>query len=68
MPEQSISLRSVYELRVDVSDQPIRYRIPAYQRGFRWASRQVEQLLNTRPRKTLGYRTPLEMLRDLSWP
>lgn len=45
MPEQSISLRSVYELRVDVSDQPIRYRIPAYQRGFRWASQQVEQLL-----------------------
>ena len=45
MPEQSISLRSVYELRVDASDEPIRYRIPAYQRGFRWASQQVEQLL-----------------------
>ncbi len=45
MPEQNISLRSVYELRVDASDQPIHYRIPAYQRGFRWASRQVEQLL-----------------------
>jgi len=45
MPDQSISLRSVYELRVDDSDQPIRYRIPAYQRGFRWTSRQVEQLL-----------------------
>lgn len=45
MTEQSISLRSVYELRVDASDRPIRYRIPAYQRGFRWASRQVEQLL-----------------------
>ncbi len=45
MPEQSISLRSVYELRCDASDQPIRYRIPAYQRGFRWESQQVEQLL-----------------------
>lgn len=46
MPEQSVSLRSVYELRVDESDQPVRYRIPAYQRGFRWESRQVEQLLD----------------------
>lgn len=45
MPEQIISLRSVYELRVDATDQPIRYRIPYYQRGFRWTSRQVEQLL-----------------------
>lgn len=45
MPDQSISLRSVYELRVDESDQAIRYRIPAYQRGFRWTSRQVEELL-----------------------
>ena len=45
MPEQSISLRSVYQLRVDAADQPIRFRIPAYQRGFRWAPRQVEQLL-----------------------
>lgn len=45
MSEQSIDLKSVYELRVDASDQPIRYRIPHYQRGFRWESRQVEQLL-----------------------
>jgi len=30
--------------------------------------RRVEHLLNTRPRKTLGYRTPLEMLRELSSP
>ena len=45
MTEQCISLRNVYELRVDASDQPIRYRIPAYQRGYRWASLQVEQLL-----------------------
>ncbi len=45
MPEQNIRLKSVYELRVDVADRPIRYRIPHYQRGFRWESRQVEQLL-----------------------
>lgn len=45
MTEQSISLKSVYELRVDALDQPVRYRIPAYQRGYRWTSRQVEQLL-----------------------
>jgi IS30 family transposase len=30
--------------------------------------RRVERLLNTRPRKTLGYRTPLEMLLELSSP
>lgn len=46
MHDQSISLRSLFELRVDETDQPIRYRIPAYQRGFRWNSRQVEQLLD----------------------
>ena len=45
MPDQSISLKSVYALRVDATDQSIRYRIPHYQRGFRWGPRQVEQLL-----------------------
>jgi IS30 family transposase len=30
--------------------------------------RRVERLLNTRPRKTLGYRTPLEALSELSSP
>jgi IS30 family transposase len=29
--------------------------------------RRVERLLNTRPRKTLGYRTPLEVLTEI-WP
>jgi hypothetical protein len=46
MPEQGISLKSIYELRVNSADQPVRYRIPHYQRGFRWATRQVEQLLD----------------------
>lgn len=46
MPDQSISLRSVFELRLDRDDNPIRYCIPAYQRGFRWDARQVEQLLD----------------------
>ena len=30
--------------------------------------RRVERLLNTRPRKALGYRTPLEMLSELWSP
>lgn len=46
MPDQSISLRKVFDLRVDEANVPIRYRIPAYQRGFRWNARQVEQLLD----------------------
>ena len=46
MPDQSISLRKVFDLRVDEAKEPIRYRIPAYQRGFRWNARQVEQLLD----------------------
>ena len=46
MPDQCISLRKVFDLRVDEDKEPIRYRIPAYQRGFRWNARQVEQLLD----------------------
>jgi hypothetical protein len=46
MHERSIGLRSVYELRVDSKDRPVRYRIPHYQRGFRWDSLQVSQLLD----------------------
>ena len=45
MSEQHISLKTVYDLRVNASDVPIRYRIPAYQRGYRWTSTQVTQLL-----------------------
>lgn len=45
MSDQQISLRAVFDLRVDASDTPIRYRIPAYQRGYRWTPTQVTQLL-----------------------
>jgi hypothetical protein len=45
MNEQQISLKTVYELRVDASGAPIRYRIPSYQRGYRWTPTQVTQLL-----------------------
>lgn len=46
MSESGICLKAVYELRVDVRDQPIRYYIPAYQRGYRWTPTQVTQLLD----------------------
>lgn len=45
MSEQQICLKTVYDLRVDNADRPIRYRIPAYQRGYRWTRQQVTQLL-----------------------
>src|SRR3984957_3319650 len=45
MKNQHIRLSAVYELRVDESNVPIRYFIPAYQRGYRWNSTQVTQLL-----------------------
>ena len=41
-----ITLKSVFELRVDSADQPLRYHIPAYQRGYRWTSKQVTDLLD----------------------
>src|SRR5438552_4643510 len=44
--QQHITLKTIYDLRVDDSDEPIRYRIPAYQRGFRWTPTQVTQLLD----------------------
>ena len=46
MSESHICLKTVYELRVDGSDAPIRYHIPAYQRGYRWTPTQVTQLLD----------------------
>ncbi|HEU0039977.1 MAG TPA: DUF262 domain-containing protein, partial [Verrucomicrobiae bacterium] len=46
MSEQHITLKTVYDLRVNAADDPIRYRIPAYQRGYRWTPTQVTQLLD----------------------
>jgi Protein of unknown function DUF262 len=43
---ESLCLKTVYELRVDASDEPFRYYIPAYQRGYRWTPTQVTQLLD----------------------
>jgi hypothetical protein len=45
MNEQQISLKSVNELREDAPKIPMRFYIPAYQRGYRWSSLQVKQLL-----------------------
>ena len=36
---ESLCLKTVYDLRVDASDNPLRYHIPAYQRGYRWTPR-----------------------------
>ena len=46
MSESLICLKTVYDLRVDASDEPFRYHIPAYQRGYRWNPTQVTQLLD----------------------
>lgn len=46
MNEEHITLKTVYELRVNAAGEPIRYRIPAYQRGYRWTPTQVTQLLD----------------------
>lgn len=45
MTEQKISLKSVDELRLNTFEEPMRFYIPAYQRGYRWSPLQVEQLL-----------------------
>lgn len=45
MNGQHISLKSVDELRLDTSGRPLRFFIPAYQRGYRWSTLQVQQLL-----------------------
>lgn len=43
---ESLCLKPIYDLRVDASENPIRYYIPAYQRGYRWSPKQVTQLLD----------------------
>lgn len=46
MNNQQICLKTVDELRVDPeSGAPLQFYIPAYQRGYRWWSLQVTQLL-----------------------
>jgi uncharacterized protein with ParB-like and HNH nuclease domain len=48
MNGQQICLKTVDELRVDSSSNtPLIFRVPAYQRGYRWLSLQVTQLLDT---------------------
>lgn len=46
MSESGVCLKTIYELRVDGRGEPIRYHIPAYQRGYRWTATQVMQLLD----------------------
>lgn len=46
MNDPQICLKTVYDLRVNATGEPFRYRIPAYQRGYRWTPTQVKQLLD----------------------
>ena len=46
MTESVICLKPISALLTDDDDQPATYRIAAYQRGYRWSSRQVTQLLD----------------------
>ena len=46
MNQEQISLKSINELRLDATGKAMRFFIPAYQRGYRWSSLQVTQLLN----------------------
>lgn len=46
MNNQQITLKTVNDLRIDGLGVPLRFYIPAYQRGYRWSSLQVEQLLD----------------------
>jgi len=45
MINQTITLKTVNELRLDASDEAQRYFIASYQRGYRWSGLQVTQLL-----------------------
>ena len=45
MSDVEPDLKPVHKLLVDASGKPIRYRIAAYQRGYRWTPQQVTQLL-----------------------
>lgn len=46
MSQDTITLKTVADLRIDPeSSSPRRFYIPAYQRGYRWSTLQVTQLL-----------------------
>ena len=44
--QNALELRSVTSLLEDDDGSPVRYWIPAYQRGYRWSQLQVTQLLD----------------------
>ena len=46
MKDSRISLKTINQLLVDELNQPIKFWIPPYQRGYRWSSLQVTQLLD----------------------
>ena len=46
MEESYICIKPVTDLLTDAEDRPMRYWIPAYQRGYRWKPLQVTQLLD----------------------
>ena len=45
-PRQELSLRTVDQLRLNEAEEPERYFIAKYQRGYRWSTLQVTQLLS----------------------
>lgn len=42
---KNLKLKSIYELLNNEEDKPESFFIPSYQRGYRWAKQQVEELL-----------------------
>ena len=46
MSDQEISLKTVNDLRLNAEGGPQRFFVPAYQRGYRWSSLQITQLLD----------------------
>lgn len=46
MKDSSICLKPINDLLIDDQEQPVRYWVPAYQRGYRWAPLQITQLLD----------------------
>ena len=46
MSNSSICLKAINDLLTDENGQPTRFWIPAYQRGYRWTSLEVTQLLD----------------------